>query len=101
MSNTTTNSCIHEVETAVGTFTVHFPCAVFTKESMFNSIPEAIRNFEFLPTPEDADSAEKSKIADMNMTALQNALNKAICFGTNIPQGRVSINWYSKEVVVM
>ena len=94
----TNNSCIHEVETSVGTFTVYFPCAVFTKEHIFNCIPTAIGQFEFLPEPEDP--TEKSKIADMNLSALQEALNKAICCGASTPQGRVSINWLSKEVCV-
>lgn len=97
----TEHSNIWEATTSEGTFRVLFPCGVFTKEHIFYSVLEAFKKFDFLPTPVDATKSEKLKIADNNASALQKSLNDALCCGTYLPQGKVTVNWLKKEVYVM
>ena len=59
MSNVS-NSCIHEVRTSLKKFTVHFPCAVFTQEHVFNHILKAIDGFDF------SDQQQFESIAGIN-----------------------------------
>ena len=104
MSNSmhmTDNSCIWEVNTSEGTFKVFFPCGVFTEEDKFMYIPKAVRDCEFVPVPENASEAEQKKINKLNASALQEKLEKAICFGTAISQGRVDLDWGKREIHVM
>ena len=97
----TQNSSIWEVETSEGKFTIFFPCAVFNEEDKFMFIPREIKDFEFVPTPKEANNEEKSRIADLNYSALLEKLKEAICFGTQTPQGIISLDWDKKEVYVM
>lgn len=60
-----------------------------------------VRDCEFVPVPENASEAEQKKINKLNASALQEKLDKAICFGTSSPQGRVDLDWGKKEVHVM
>lgn len=97
----TDNSCIWEVNTSEGAFKVFFPCGVFTKEDKFMYIPKAVRDFEFLPVPEDASREEQVRIDKLNASSLRKKLEKAICFGTAIPQVRVDLDWGKREIHVM
>ena len=119
----TQQSSIWEVETSEGTFTVYFPCGVYTKEDKFCNIPKAVRDFKFISTPEQitdkaflqslkplidkevfqklAQANVKMNIDELNKLLLQAALNKAIRFGTFIPQARISLHWNEKKIYVM
>lgn len=97
----TANSCIWEVHTSIGTFTVYFPCGVFNTVDNFLKIPRAIRDFEFIPLPERASQDEEAHINELNHFALEEELNKAIYFGTPLPQVRVSLHWDDKKVYVI
>lgn len=96
----TQNSSIWEVNTSIGKFTIYFPCAVFNAEDKFMYIPKAVRNFEFIPMPEGASETEQKKINALNSSALQKALNEAICFGTDTLQGRVDLDFEQRSVYV-
>ena len=97
----TKQSSIWKVETLEGVFTVYFPCGVYNSDDKFLDIPKTIRDFRFLPMPECPTCTEQDKINSLNKASLQNALCRALCFGTSTPQGRLSLDWEGKRVYVM
>ena len=114
MSNIANNSCIHEVGTSLGVFTVHFPCAVFTEEHVFNHILQAIDGLDFSnqqqfeenkktlkKTMEKVGLEGEPKENDVYSYWMQELLNKAAHFGTRFPQATISLNWSEREVYVM
>ena len=92
------NSCIRDIKTSVGTFRVSMPCGVYNNEHLFNGILNAIKNYQFKPTPEDASRKQINGIADENAIGLQNALNEAAKCGTGIPQAYIDV-FYADRVV--
>ena len=101
------NSLMRKVKTEIGTFTVHFPCAVFNEDDKFNAIPKVIENFAFEKPDMNFrfDSEEKqrayvNRIADRNAQRLQSELNKAVKFGISTPFCGVDLYYANREVVL-
>lgn len=98
---------MRKVKTAVGTFTVHFPYAVFNPEDRMNQIPKLLEHFPFKkPDPTlrfDSDEARRAyvnKIHDQNASELQKALNEAVKFGISTPFCSVDLYYANREVVL-
>lgn len=113
MSNVS-NSCIHEVRTSLKKFTVHFPCAVFTQEHVFNHILKAIDGFDFSDQQQFEKNEEalresmknlglekEPKKEDVYLYWLQEHLNHAACCGSSNAQALIKINLAAGEVYVM
>ncbi len=95
-----TQTYLKKVPTSIGVFTVHFPCAVFNPQDNLNKIPEALANFDFRQCPPNADDEEVRLTADWNARHLQQALNKACCYGIANPQAGIDVLYAMREVVV-
>lgn len=101
------NTLIRKVTTDIGTFTVHFPYAVFNPEDRMNQIPKVLEQFAFRkPDPtlvfhsDEERRAYVNSIHDQNARKLQEVLNKAVKFGISTPFCSVDLYYADREVVL-
>lgn len=103
MNNTNSTSLpsyLKEVETAVGTFRIHFLRAVFNKDDLANVMVKAVKNHCFKITSETATKEERAEIADQNASELQKALNVAGHLGTENPVFHAEVSWAERKIYV-
>lgn len=106
--NSKSNSLMRKVKTDIGTFTVHFPVAVFNPGDKLNEIPKVVENFVFeKPNPnfhfdsEEHQRAYVNNVHDRNAQRLQAELNEAVKFGIGSPSFGVELLYAQREVVLI